>query len=136
MKTFALIATFIAATFLMQDKPKDSATKIKELKTERIVALRDVAKFSHALFRNARIDPDRAYSWNQILLNAELEVAENEADRIKLYEKFVETMKEYEAIATTRKQGAQGTEADVLKAKVLRLEGEIALEQAKAKAAK
>lgn len=112
-----------------KSKREESARKVKELQTERLTALKDLAEVMHALYRKVRVDADRVYDAQQLLLRAQVELAEDDSDRIKLYEKFVDVMKDYEEIAVTRKQAAQGTQLEVLKAKAIRLEAEIALEK-------
>lgn len=153
MKFSALIVTVIVAvtgTALMmpvansqdagadsrQGKREESARKIKELQNERLATLRGLAADTSALYRNARVEADRAHDAQRQLIRAEVELAENDADRIKLYETFVNVMKDYEEIATVRLQGARGTRAAILEAKAMRLEGEIALEQLRAAASK
>ena len=49
---------------------------------------------------------------------------------------MVDALKQYEALADSRRQHAQGTHAAVLKIKARRLEAEVRWEQAKAKEAK
>jgi hypothetical protein len=151
MKMSALILTVIltmtaTVLFIAPARSQDNATtarkvpqadgKVKELQKQRLVVLQTMADVMDALFRQARVDADRLYKGKQLLLTAEVELAENDADRVKLYEKFVDMMKKYEELAAVRKQAAEGTELDILKAKAIRLEAEIALEKVKAKIAK
>jgi hypothetical protein len=70
------------------------------------------------------------------LLQAELEVAQKESDRVTLYKNALDNLKVYEAVARARLEAARGTELALYKVKAKRLETEIALEQAKMKQAK
>jgi len=118
------------------EKQDASASRIQELQTARLATLRNIAESTNALFRHGRIDFYRVHAAHQALLKAELELAENDSIRLKLYEKLVDAMKEYEQFAVARKERAQGTEVDILEARAIRLEAEIALEQLKSKLAK
>ena len=71
-----------------------------------------------------------------LLLQAELNHAEKGADRISLYKKAIDSMKQYEKLGDTKVQGGRMTPATALKIKAKRLEVEIQLEQAKEKEAK
>lgn len=110
--------------------------KVKQLQAERLAALKDLVEVTDVLYRKARAEAGSAYEARLQLLNAEVDLAESDAERIKFYENFVNVMKEYEDYAIARKQAARGTEIDILKAKAARLEAEIALEKVKSKAAK
>ena len=112
-----------------------TSAKVKELQSERIAVLKEMAEVTDVLYRKARAEAGPVFEARRLLLTAEVELAQNDADRIKLYENFVAAMKEYEEFTTARKQAARGTEADVLKAKAVRLEAEIALEKVKSRAA-
>lgn len=139
--TLAIGALFMGSASSQDDAGRATgqqaaSLKVKQLQNERVVALKDLAQVTDTLYRKARAEAGPAYDTRQLLLNAEVELTESDAERIKLYEDFVSAMKEYEEIATVRKQAARGTEADVLKAKTVRLEAEIGLEKLKSKAEK
>src|SRR5436305_3092269 len=86
----------VASRKVQQD---ESARKVKELRKERLAVLRDMAEVMDAMYRKSRVDADRVYDAKQLLLTAEVDLAENDSDRVKLYEKFVGAMKEYEELA-------------------------------------
>lgn len=104
-----------------------SAKRIKALQEERITTLNDVFRFTLALAKAGKGEFREALDARMTLLEAELAVAEKETDRVALYKKTLESLKELEQLAQARKAAAQGTELDVLKAKAKRLEVEIAL---------
>jgi hypothetical protein len=149
MRTPALILTVMAATLLIaraspqdgvnssrKDQAEESGRKIKELQKERIATLKEMADISTRLFQNGRGSFEAALEARVLVFEAELDAAEKESDRITLYKDLVKVLKEYEELAKERVKMARGTEAAVLKAKARRLEAEIHLEQAKARAAK
>jgi RNA polymerase sigma factor (sigma-70 family) len=100
---------------------------VRGLQTERIKTLNEAAESSMALAKNGRGEVGDALEARVILLRAELEIVEQEADRVALYEKALESMKQLERLAVARKAAARGTELDVLRARAKRLEIEIAL---------
>ena len=136
MKTSALIATVVAATFLMQNQPEDSARKIKELRKERIAALEQVADAMMEMHINGQGSLSEVVGARLLLVQAKVEAAETDAERIKLLEKAVEVTREFEAITKAQREQGDGNLADNLKMKARRLEAEITLEQARARAAK
>jgi hypothetical protein len=136
MKVSALIATILAAAFLMQDKPNDPMEKIKQLRKERIATLEALADIATKLHSNGQANLSDALDARVELAKAQLEGAETQAERIKLLGQLVDATQKIEEFAQARRQSAQGTMADVYKAKAKRLEAEIAFEEATAKAAK
>jgi hypothetical protein len=73
------------------------------------------------------------YEVRRLLLNAELDAAEKQSDRITLYQNFVNGMKEYEKMVAQRVETARAPRSSFLKVKAIRLEAEIHLERAKMK---
>ncbi|QJW93166.1 RNA polymerase sigma factor [Frigoriglobus tundricola] len=118
------------------EQADESARKVKELRKERMAALKELTDITLGLYKNARASYDEALDARLLLLQAELDVAEKESDRVALYKETVTTLKQYEEYADTRVKAGRGTVAAVLKLKAKRLEIEIALEQAKAKGVK
>jgi hypothetical protein len=103
------------------------SVSVRELQKERITTLDDIFTSSMALAKKGRGEFGEALDARMALLQAELEIAEQGADRVALYKKALDSMKELEQLAAARKAAAQGTERDVLRAKAMRLEIEIAL---------
>ena len=146
MKATALIVMLMATTLVVsaansQDKggiknQDESTQKIKELQKEQIATLKEMTEAAAELFRRGAASVDEIYEARTLLFQAELDAAETDADRIKLYEGLVTTMKDYEELAIARKMAARGTHVAVLKVKARRLQAEIALERLKANAAK
>ncbi len=149
MKTLALIATVMAAALLIaaaspretvgksrKDQHEESAKKVKELQKERIATLKEMAEALAKLFQHGNVTYGEVAEARTLLFKAELDAAEKESERITLYQKRVQALKEAEKLAEQRVKAAIGTRATVLKIKAMRLEAEIDLERAKAKAAK
>ena len=149
MRMPALILTVMAATLLIapaspqgrvnpprKDKTEESAKKVKELQKERIATLKQMVDVISQLQGRGIVSPEEAYEARLLVLNAELDAAEKESDRITLYKNIVDELKKFENLAEARVKHAQGTTASALKVKARRLEAEINLERAKAKEAK
>lgn len=146
MKATALIVMVMATALVVsaansQDKGRaknqdESTKKISDLQKERIAALQAVADVAAHLVKSGQLSIEEACDAKLVLLRAQIDAAETDADRIKFCEDLVEAMKQYEEIAKARKASAQGTEVSVLKVKASRLEAEINLERLKAKMAK
>jgi hypothetical protein len=148
MRTSALILLIVAATLQQvpasaqdakklssQEQLEASAKKVKELQQQRIETLKQALEETNVLYRTARVEYGEVVDAQVQLIEAELEVAESDADRIKLYQNMVDMLKSYEQVADDLAKRAQGTHVAGLKVKARRLEAEIHLEQAKAKAA-
>jgi outer membrane protein TolC len=139
-------ALFLSATLVMtpaQDKVnpskeqiEESVKKVKELQKERIDTLKELTEQITKLAQSGRVEFGEVLEARMLLLKAELDAAEKESDRIALYQKTIDTLKEYEERANAQVKAGRGTAAVGLKIKARRLEVEIQLEQAKVKHAK
>ena len=149
MRMPALILAVMATTLLMvpasaqerdnlprKEQIDESSRKVTELQKERIATLKEAVDQLTVLFRNGKVEFDEVIDTQLQSLEAELEVAEKDSDRITLYKNMVGVLKQYEALADERVKSGRGTQAAALKIKVRRLEAEIRLEQAKAKEAR
>jgi hypothetical protein len=162
MRMPSRILTVLAATLLMAPaNPQDKVNKaleelpppeglrpvkkqieepvktVKELQKERITTLKQLADITNQMFQRGNVRSfEEVLEARLLVLEAELDAAEKESDRITLYKNIVDVLKEYETIADRMVKIAKGTQATVLKVKARRLEAEINLERAKAKEAK
>ncbi len=147
MRVPALILTVVAAALVMapagaqdrvnlsrKDEIQKPAKKVKELQKERIATLKALADLNARLFQSGRASFEEALEARVLVFEAELAAAEKGPDRIRLYKGLVDVLKEFEEVANQRVKTARGTEAALLKVKARRLEAEIHLEQATAKA--
>jgi hypothetical protein len=146
MKATALIVMLMATALVVSaansqdtagaNKPDESAKKIKDLQKERLDVLAAMAESAGILAKQARVSLENACEAQQQLLQAQIEYADNDAQRARFYESYIEALKQYEELAKARKEGARGTEISILNARAGRLGAEIALERLKAKPAK
>jgi outer membrane protein TolC len=114
--------------------PKDKGTRLKALLTERLAVAREAATLAEKAFRAGGGSGTQVHEANLAVLNAELDLCERDKDRIPVLEKFVAAMKRFEEHVTEAHKSGTRSSGEVLKAKLARLEAEIALERAKAKA--
>jgi hypothetical protein len=134
--SFATSALLVVSADSLTARIDESTAKIKELQKERIATLRELVTLSTKLYQSARASYDEALDAQVQLLKAELDAADKASDRVALYNDFVATMKGYEKLAAAQKEAGRGTSAAILKFRAKRLEAEIQLERARAKAAK
>jgi membrane fusion protein (multidrug efflux system) len=146
MRMPALILTVTAATLLVapahpqekavpsrKDQADESARKVKDLRKERVKVLQELTDQLERLFQRAQVPYDEVINARTQLFQAELEAAETEAQRVALYKKLVDVLKQSESLAENRLKAARGTMTAVLKVRARRLEAEIHLAQAKAR---
>jgi outer membrane protein TolC len=96
--------------------------------------LREIAAARERLFQDGRITKQEFLPAKLSVLNAELELAESDKERIGIHEKIVALSREVEQAIDQLYQTGRIPQPDLSNAKKKRLEAEIALEQAKAKA--
>lgn len=143
MRMSASISVVFATTLLASAAPvpgdkariAESAKKVKELRLERIAVLKKMNEQLATLYKHARVPADETLEAAQLLAEAELEIAETDKERVELYTKLIDVLKQGESIAEAQRQAGRGVEASVLKWKAKRLAAEIQLEQAKLKVA-
>lgn len=118
------------------ERAEDSAKKVKELQKERIATLEKLVGFTVNLYQQGRGSYESVVEASMQLLNAKVDAAEKEADRIALYQQAVDLLKQVEKLAQVRVTAGRATTVETLGIKARRLEVEIQLERAKAKEAK
>src|SRR5262249_25664518 len=144
MRLFASILAVSAATLLVsaappqgrttrsgKDQTEESVKKVKELRKERSAVLKELTEQLTKLYQSARVSFDEVLAARQSLAEAELEAAETDMERVKIYKGLIDVLKGYESLAEERRKAGRGTGASVLQAKAKRLEAEIHLEQLK-----
>ena len=148
MKTPTLTLTVLAAAMLMtsaksqygssstpQDPKDASVTKVTELQKERIAVLKALVDTVDHLYKNARVSYDELGEAKVLLFKAQLETATKPSERVALCQALVSELKLYEEVAEQAVQRARATRSTSLKIKAARLEAQIWLELAEAKAA-
>ena len=147
MKTTALLVAVLTAAYLksVANSQEDAApsiakpetvSKVQELQQQRIATLKNLVDSLNAEHRNGRRSFDELIEANVHLLNAELETASADAERIRLHEDIVKQFTSLEEFAKAAREAGRGFNSAVLKAKARRLEAEISLERAKGRGAK
>lgn len=117
--------------FPMGDAAQPDGSRLKDLLTKRLGTLQEFAAFCEMQARDGK-SIERAFQARRAALMAELEMADNEKERMGLLEKIVAAAEKQEENALRLKKGGQLAHGDVLPLTVSRLEAEIALEKAKA----
>jgi WD40 repeat protein/predicted Ser/Thr protein kinase len=102
---------------------------------QRVAKLQEIAAAKERLFDVGRLTIQEFLPAKLAVLNAKLELAESDKERIAIHEKIVAYSKEIEQAIDRLYQIGRITKPELLKAEQKRLEAEAALEQAKAKAA-
>jgi hypothetical protein len=124
-----------------KDGEPEKVQRVQKLQTEGIATLEALVAAARELYRNPIANPVDRSSYEDILkaerllLQARLDAAEKESDRIALYEKIVESLNSSEEVATSQFEGARVARDAILAVQAQRLAVEIELEQAKAKEA-
>jgi hypothetical protein len=113
----------------------ESAKKVKDLQAERVVTLEKMVDVLMALFQQKRGQYDDVLDGQRQLIEAKLDAAETDKERVGLRERLVEVLKQRESNAEELAQAGRELQSNVLKARARRLEAEIHLEQAKMKLA-
>ena len=136
MSTLRLMATVASIVLLgmiatgnSQDGQQESTRTIKQMEKERLEASEEIVDIATHLNRRMRLVFDELYAARSLLLQAQVEMAETQTERVKFREQFVVSMKGDETFATKFFEETRFNRNEPLKAR--RLEAEIALLQAK-----
>ena len=105
-----------------------SGEKLRSLLLERYDILKDIVESDWKLLELGRGDIKALKNATVAMFHAEADLCSSDAERIKVYEKLVAALREYEAWAE-RRAAAGRDEADVLQVKVARLDAQIKLEK-------
>ena len=115
--------------------PKAKEAKLKALLRERLDTARDLAALVTKAYEAGSGSFAAVHEANLAILHAELDLCARDKDRIAVLEKFVVALKRFEKQVVEQHKTGAVPRSDVLKAKLARLEGEIALERTRSKAA-
>lgn len=128
------IATLGFVTLLFGVKAADKGNppdKIKELQKQHVATLHQVRTAVKAMFLAGAARFDEVLTADLAALDADLDLAETQEQRIKLLGDAVTQAREFEETITKMFQSGQANRVDVLRATAGRLEREIALERAR-----
>lgn len=129
----ALIVAAGAAAYSAADKPGD---RVKALREEKLAVLKEINVMVVKSYQAGQGNAGAVHRSRLDLLEAQLELCETPAQRLKLHEEIVAEAQMWETTITTMAKGGQAPVMDALEAKVFRLQTQIALEQARADAKK
>jgi outer membrane protein TolC len=116
-----------------EPKPTGESAKIKELQKERLAVLKEAARFAKERMRNGQGTADELREAERMLLDAELDLCNNDKERVEILERHLAQAQEIEKMMDQlAKAGLLGTKSTLL-AKADRLQVEIALARAKEK---
>jgi RNA polymerase sigma factor (sigma-70 family) len=120
-------------------KPEAQAAedaKVKALLKERLATLKEIAAHVEKRFKETALGSlEEVLQAKHQVHMAELDLCESDKERVGIHENIVANARELETLVATRVKAGVAQSVDLLKARVSRLEAEIALERAKAKAA-
>jgi hypothetical protein len=116
-------------------KPKDKASKLKELLQERLATIVEFEKQVSQRVKNNEGTLDELMEANRLAHEAALELCDSDKARVAVLESYLAKTKNTEAIGLRAAKTGQGRESTAIKAKAERLRVEIALERAKTKIA-
>jgi WD40 repeat protein len=114
----------------------EGRAKLRAVLQERLATLRESAAGKEKLFHDGRIPIQELDEAKLSLLNAELDLAESDKERVAILEKIVALSRKIEKAMDGLHQMGRVTRPQLLDARDKRLKAEIALERAKASAAK
>lgn len=120
------------------DLPKAQAeqandSKLKELLQAKLSILQEIASQRTKAHQGGHISFAQVYEANQAVRNAELDLCDTNKERVAVLEKMLADAKDYEGNLAQEVKAATVPTSALLKAKVSRLDVEIALERAKTK---
>ncbi len=101
----------------------------------RVDILKKILADKETMFRAGRLPADALLKAKLELCAAELDLCESDKERVSIYERIVDLRRQVEHVLQKEFDAAAIPEANLLKARADRLEAEVALERARAKAA-
>jgi RNA polymerase sigma-70 factor (ECF subfamily) len=110
-------------------------SRVRTLLKERLTILRDRASALREQYKSGTAALEPVQEADLRVYRAELDLCESDQDRVAVHEKIVAVLREIEQRVAALHKAAAAPDAAVTDAKLNRLEAEIALEQAKEKAA-
>jgi len=137
MVIMAIVVALAASSLAVAQEPNRTEVKnakLKDLLNERLATAKEFAKQVKMRFDNLQGTIDQLVEANRMLADAELDLCDSDKDKIAVLERFVATTKETEKRAAQLVRSGQALTSTELKARMERLQAEIALERAKATA--
>lgn len=132
-----LIVPFVSAFMLLApvlmraDEPKKPEAKLKTLMADRLATAREMVDLTTKAYKGGKVSATAVHEAVMTLLDVEMDMCETDAARVAVQEKIVAEAKKHEQTVEQMVQAAQLATRDAIKAKLIRLEAEIALERLK-----
>ncbi len=131
------VAALALAALLAAGAPSGAAEgdsdKAKALLKERLATVKLVADRLEAGYKAGSVPVAELMQAAEAVLKAELDLCETAKERVAVLEKLAEAAKRREGLVEKMVKAATATGTDMLRAKMSRLEAEIALERARVK---
>jgi tetratricopeptide (TPR) repeat protein/thiol-disulfide isomerase/thioredoxin len=120
---------------IARQKRVDANPRIRALQEVRSATLKEIAAEKEKAFGAGRTTAEDVLQSRLLVLRAELELCNSNRERVAVHEKIVAVAKEIEDTLASYYKAQRLSHSDLLTVKANRLEAEVALERAKAKAA-
>ncbi|HEY4312788.1 MAG TPA: TolC family protein [Pirellulales bacterium] len=114
------------------EEPGQAQPDIKKLEQQRLAILEEVCDVASKLYQNGRIEYTDVLSARRELLATRLEYAETKQDRIKACDEAIKYAGQIRDLAKARREGARGTQVEVLRVQDFELQAQIARAKAEA----
>lgn len=127
-----LVGTARAESVVRENPPTDDS-KVKALQKQRLSVLREAATEIKSLFLAGRTSVDRLQAALRSQYEAELDLCENDKDRLRVWEERLKLVVENEQALEKRYKAGNLPKSDFLAATASRLEVAISIEKLRAK---
>jgi len=136
-----LVATLVVVTCWKQSpgqgesaKPAGAAdSKLKVLLKEKLAIAQEAATLTTTAYQSGGTSFSEVVEANQAVGKAQLDLCDTNAERVAVLERMLAQARDFETITTERVKTAAVPKTTLLKAKLSRLDVEVALERAKEK---
>ncbi len=134
---FTLLILAAAGVVLAVEKAEsDGNSRIKPLQQELIATLNEVVEAANVQKQQARGSATEVLEAQRQVLDATLDAAESNEERVKVLQSILDVQRQLEAWAKNGHSNGRITTIEVAKAKAARIKAEIALEKEKANSRK
>lgn len=116
---------------LQADAAKPEDARLKDLLKEKVATLKEIAAQVETTVQSGRAPVEELYQARRAVLQAQLDLSETDKEQIAILEEAVALARKQEEQVSQRAKSGRVPPGDVLRARVNRLEAEIALERAK-----
>ena len=128
----ALMSALFESVVGDEDAPATTTQEqIAVLQAERIKTLQRAVKVLQGMYESGVVDITRLFAARNDLIEAQLELATEKAERLLLFNEHLQLARAEEEAARIRFRSGAGSEADYLRAVATRLQREISLLQEK-----